>query len=70
MHVKFHIKSIIFVLCVKRQKCILRNKTILVLKFCLFTHGTKHVDFFCEHVTCQGMHDTLFIYLFNIFKYV
>jgi hypothetical protein len=69
-NVKFHIKSIIFMLCVKRQKRMFREIDYFSIKILSLLHGHKTCRFllkrFCEHVTCQDMHDTFFLSIYLV----
>jgi hypothetical protein len=69
-HVKFHIKSTLFMLCVKKtNECL--GKWIILAQFffctrhkiCRFLLKQLH-----KYVTCKELHET-FLFLFDIFKY-
>ena len=67
-------KTDIFCTLCKKHKKMSREMDYFSTKICLIYTGHKTCRFLLkqlrEHVTCQDIHDTFFLYFFDIFKYV
>jgi hypothetical protein len=55
----FREKMTFFVACARRIK-INHIKAYFSIKFCLFTHAAQKIETLCEHVGCEGVHETYF----------